>query len=98
MTTILVAVFLQLNAGEGAQPPAPMVMAAITAEFASPPACRNAVAGLLDLGRISGFTVNAICAPKDIAKLEVEKPKAEKPKASPPAKGMGGGTERGSSS
>lgn len=79
MKTILIAVFLQLAQGEDGKL-TPQVMAAITAEFESNEACKNAVAGLVHMADATGFKVNALCAPKDIGKLEVEKPK---PKAKP---------------
>jgi hypothetical protein len=80
MKAVLVAVFLQLTPAADNSGPIPQVMAAITAEFDSVEACKNAIVGLVHLGEATGFKTNAICAPKDIAKLEVEKPsRAPKP-------------------
>lgn len=90
--SILFAVFLQLTAGSNGEPTV-QVMAATSTEFESVQACQNAATGLMKLGDVTGFRVNVICAPKDIGKLEVEKPKQKAP-----AKDLGGGAERGSSS
>lgn len=78
---ILVAVFLQIFPGTEKDTSEIRVMSSITAEFDGRSACENAIKGLWELGEASGFKVNAMCAPKGIAKLEVE-PKP-KPKVKP---------------
>lgn len=90
MNVILIAVLLQLTPGPDGEPVI-QVMATVSAEFATTASCKNAISGLLELGKATGFKINALCAPKDIAKLEVEKP----PKKAP---ARGGASERGSTS
>lgn len=75
MKVILLAVILQAAAPEPDKPPVPQVMSSMTAEFDSKEACQNAAAGIGKMGDIAGFTVMWGCAPKEVAKLEVEKPK-----------------------
>jgi hypothetical protein len=79
---ILIAVFLQLSLDPAGQPSI-AVVAATSSEFDSSEACQNAGNGLARLGEVTGFKVNSICAPKDLAKLEVEKPKPKPPAARP---------------
>lgn len=80
--TILLAVLIQAAAPvEPSKEPTPNVMASVTAEFDSKEACVSAGKGLGLLGDVGNFTVLWGCAPKDIAKLEVEK----KPKNTPGA-------------
>jgi hypothetical protein len=74
--TILISVLLQILPGPDADSSEIRVMAAVTAEFDSREACKNAIVGMVNLAESSGFKVNSLCAPKDIGKLEVEKPKA----------------------
>lgn len=78
MKTILIAVVMQLGLASPDQPPAYQVMASVVADFDSVEACKNAATGLRAIGEASGFKANAMCVPKDIAKLEVEKPKPKR--------------------
>lgn len=83
MKTILIAIFIQVAApAEPGAPPIPQVMSSLTAEFDSKEACLNAAKGLGVMGQGGGFSVLFGCAPKELAKLEVEKTKPV-PKASP---------------
>lgn len=91
MKTILFAIFFQFVPGPNGEPTA-QVMASTSAEFDSRESCQNAAGGLAQLGQVSGFKTNVICAPKDIGKLEVEKPKGKsapqpqpRPQSQPPA-------------
>lgn len=95
MKTIFVSVLLQIFPGPEAGTAEIRVMAAISAEFDSVEACKTAMVGMVNLAEASGFKANSFCAPKDIAKLEVEKPKPRPQQRRPEPQGGG---DRGAAS